>query len=69
VINLIELMRESDLVSARVLLLAGRDAVDHKTLRALRKPLVQLSRIMESPDGEVAMPELYECDPSSRLDN
>jgi hypothetical protein len=50
--HLIELMRASDLVFARVLLLSGRDAVDYKTLRALRKPLARLNQIIEGLTAE-----------------
>jgi hypothetical protein len=46
--HLIELMRESDLVFARVLLLAGRDAIDHKSVAALRKQLVSLHQVVET---------------------
>jgi hypothetical protein len=46
--HLIELMRESDLVFARVLFLAGRNAIDHKRVAALRRQLVSLHKIVES---------------------
>jgi hypothetical protein len=49
--HLIELMRASDLIFARVLLLAGRDVVDQKTLRSLRKPLTNLHELIESLVG------------------
>jgi hypothetical protein len=46
--HLIELMRASDLIFARVLLLAGRDVVDQKTLRSIRRPLANLHQLIES---------------------
>ena len=50
--HLIELMRASDLIFARVLLLAERDVVDHKTLRSLSEPLANLQRLMKGLTGE-----------------
>lgn len=50
--HLIELMRASDLIFARVLLLAGRDVVDQTTLRSLRKPLAKVHRLIESLTGD-----------------
>jgi hypothetical protein len=50
--HLIELMRASDLIFARVLLLAGRDVVDQKTLRSIRKPLANLHQLIESLAGD-----------------
>jgi hypothetical protein len=50
--HLIELMRASDLIFARVLLLAGRDVVDQKTLRSIRKPLANLHQLIESLTGD-----------------
>jgi hypothetical protein len=50
--HLIELMKASDLVFARVLTLAEREAVDQKTLRALRGPLSRLNRVIERLIGE-----------------
>jgi hypothetical protein len=52
--HLIELMRASDLIFARVLLLAGRDVVDQKTLRSIRTPLANLHQLIESLTGDEA---------------
>jgi hypothetical protein len=46
--HLIELMRASDLVFARVLLLAGRDVVDHQRVSVLREQLATLRQTVES---------------------
>jgi hypothetical protein len=50
--HLIELMRASDLIFAHVLRLAGRDVVDQKTLRPIRKPLANLHQLIERLTGD-----------------